>query len=438
MTTAIFNGALTALSLVGALVSRVFKSKKTDSLVAFTKATRVEPIALIDRRVSHLPYISDVMQSMSSIFSAYYLQAIAIMTHVDSINVIRALDALNPQRDVADASATIVDYVGRKKGLLSSESYHISLPRVDDRRVNQESFTLANMLTFDGKCNPSMEDAFTRQLGQHVKDALVNPDGTAKDADQIDFTAATQHVRDNTGAYSSKQMDDLGRAAGHGDVKDAIKTLNEAVNLSVGKMLSVKIGSGDKAATFPIMVRLIATFVDANVLTHILGDGSRNITMRERYHSWRSNQLEFWRDLVLCQDLIDEHKAAMVKDKSGTYDEILDRRLKNGVSAKLTDTPSVGTASNLLVISKQTVKDLEREIGGSIDRFEIRQKVFASTYIMIMAVVDPEWELVTFYHRGIKLPSKLSIKELKVSNKGTGPDVGELLKAYMLGNAPSP
>ena len=434
MSTGILNGAVTVLSLVSAFVTRMLKSKKTDSLPAFTKSTRVEPIVMIDRRVAHLSILPDVMQSLSSIFSAYYLQAVAIMTHVESVNVIKVLDTLNPQRDVADASAAVVDYVGRKKSWLSSEAYEITLPsQTYDLPVSMETFTQSNIQAFYNKYNASLEAA---SLSDKVREGLFNADGTPKNPEDIDLSGAAKHVRDNTGRFGNKNLDDVARAGGHGSVNEGIKVLHEAVNLSVGKMLSVKIGAGENSATFPIMVRLIATFMDSGVLVHILGDGSRNITMKERYHSWRSGQLQFWRDLVWCNDLIDEHKRALLKDKSGTYDEILERRLKNGISARLTDTPSIGNASNVLVISRQTATELERDIGGSLERFDVRQKVFNSTYVMIMAVIEPE-EIVTFYHRGIKLPSRLSRNELKVSNKDNGPDIGELLKAYMIGNAPS-
>ena len=56
---------------------------------------------------------------------------------------------------------------------------------------------------------------------------------------------------------------------------------------------------------------------------------------------------------------------------------------------------------------------------------------------MILCVVDPEWEQVTFNHRSISIPSEMSVKELSVSNKGKGPDVAEILKAYQLGNSPA-
>ena len=55
---------------------------------------------------------------------------------------------------------------------------------------------------------------------------------------------------------------------------------------------------------------------------------------------------------------------------------------------------------------------------------------------MILAIIDRQWKRVTFYHQGITRPIECGFKDLKTSNKGTGPDVAEILNAYRLGNTP--
>lgn len=368
--------ALTALNFVLSLGGKWLKSQKADSLIRFTKSTRVEPIALVDQRLSHLPFMTDVMQSLSSIFTGYYLQAVALAVNVGSVNVVKLLDALNPSRDVHDAAAThIVDRLNEKPGMLSMESYRYGLP-VPGEAIGLEAFG---------------------------------------------DTLPTVNAKNN--AFSTG--------------KDTAKAVNEAVNLSVGKLIEVTVEDDGKKAMFPIMIRLISSIVGSDTLVHILGDGSRNVSYKERYHAWRAGQLEFIRDLVLCQDLIDEHRAALMKDKSGVYAEILNRRTGNSAANFFSGSASVGTASNLVILSKQTVKELEASIEGRISNFATREKIFKNTYIMILVVIDTEWEQITFYHRGIAIPTEMSLKELKTANKGTGPDVGEILKAYQLGNNPT-
>ncbi len=52
---------------------------------------------------------------------------------------------------------------------------------------------------------------------------------------------------------------------------------------------------------------------------------------------------------------------------------------------------------------------------------------------MIIAVVDREWERVTFYTRGMAAATDLSFKEIKSANKGKGPDILDLMKSFNQG-----
>lgn len=388
------KAALTALRFVLSLGQGLFKHQKADSLVSFTKSTRVEPIALIDQRALGLPYIQDVMQSLNSLFIGYYLQAVSLLVNVGSIDVVKLLDAVSPTRDAMGAAGNLMSMESHG-GMLSAESYKHSLP---------VPFQTA-----------SLED---------ISSAGAKP-GLA--------SVGAQTLSTVTGASSMKNLENDAKAVPGLQSGYDLKHLSESTNLSVGKMVEVKVEDGNKKASFPISVRLIATPILADVLAHILGDGSRNISAKERFHAWRSGQIEFIRDLIFCQDLIDEHRKALMKDDSGAYAEILKRRAANNAAGVMSGTPSIGTASNLVVLTSQTAKELEHSVGGRLSDVATRNKVFKNTYVMIMVVIDPEWEQVTFYHRGIALPTKLSIKELKTANKGTGPDIGEILKAYQLG-----
>lgn len=415
--------ALGAMKFVLTLGGKFLKHQKADSLIRFTKSTRVEPIALVDQRISHLPFMPDIMQSLSSIFTGYYLQAVSLAVNVGRVNVIKLLDALNPTRDVSDAAAAaIVDNISSNEAhMLSLESYRYQLP-VPGQAVGLENF--GDHLDDIHRDRRARKKAYKR-LGADVLTAVKNSEtGKAAVDDAKEYLEKSKLYHG-----SDKSKVEFG--------KDTIRAVHEAVNLSVGKLVEVTVSDDGKSATFPIAIRLISTIVSAPILVHILGDGSRNVSAKERYHAWRSGQIEFIRDLVLCQDLIDEHRAALMKDKSGVYGQILARRAGNSTAAMLTQTPSIGTASNLVVLSKQTVKELEQQIGGRLSDAKTRDKIFKNTYIMIMVVVDPDWEQVTFYHRGIATPTQLSIRELKTANKSTGPDIAEILKAYQLGQNPT-
>jgi hypothetical protein len=365
----------TGIDMAGKMADTL-RSAKSDSLIEYTKPARVEPIVLMDQKVVGLPYTSDIMHSLTSLFSGYYLQAVALSVNVGRVDVIKLLDKLNPKRSPLDSALSNTNNISKIVGSLeSAQNYDFKLP------IPGQSFSLES-------------------FGFEAKGSGDAP-GLAKDADKTD------------------------------------KLLSEMTNLSVGKMLEVEVESDGSRAVFPISVRLIVTGIGPKELVHTLGQGSKNTSVKERYHLWRSGQLEFMRDLVMCQDLIDSHKKTLLTDSSGIYEEIRKRRRGNKLSAIFSGEPSVATASNIVVMSQNTAKELEREVGGRLKDFRTRDKIFKETYTMILVVVDPDWEHVTFYHRSIDLPTELSVKELKASNKNNGPDVAEILKAYQVGSSPS-
>lgn len=358
---------VTTLTAVGKLPD-LFRSARSDSLIEYTRVTRAEPITLLDSSVLHLPYIGDVMQSLTAIYAGYYLQAAAISVNVGKVDVIRMLEKINPARSPAENAGMFIGDV-----------------MLDDN----DAFSV---------------EAFKDRLPFYSAEAKPTPDELPKR-----FT--------------------LGR--------NTTTQATAVANLSVGMLLEVNVESEGNHATIPVSVRLIASAIANDTLLHMLAYAEKNNSVKERYHAWRSGQLEFIKDNIFCQDLIDAHRKAMIKDSSGTYQAIRDRSKNNKLAAILSGQPSVATASNIVVLTAATAAALEGQIGGRLNTYATRQRIFEATYMMLMVVVDTQWEQVTIYHRGISTPTTLSVKELKNANKGSGPDVAEILKAYQLGTSPS-
>lgn len=388
--------AVTLLTFVANRFLKLFGDSKYDSLSSLTRSTRVEPIALIDKALVHQPYLTDVMQVANATFTGYYLQGLAMYnTAVNGVKVMQVLDALNPNRDVANAASTmILDSIGHPS-MLSFEAYRFGLP-VPGEAIGLEAFGLED----------AIQDKF--------RSPLLSP-AERNAADAADRARAAEDGGTNLRSSENKTLSGL----------------QEAVNLSVGRMFEVSLKQGESEFKVPVLVRTIATIVESSMLAHILGGGSRNNSLKERYYAWRAGQLEFIRDIVLMQDMIDEHKKNLAKDTSGVYTEIMRRRRSGSAAGWISGNPSVGTASNIIVMSKRTADQVERAENGRFANMQFRSRIFSNTYILFMIIIDEEYERVTIYHRDIALPSQLSIKELKSSSKGADPM--EILKAYQLG-----
>ena len=76
------------------------------------------------------------------------------------------------------------------------------------------------------------------------------------------------------------------------------------------------------------------------------------------------------------------------------------------------------------------------QFGYDIDNFSHREKIFENTAAMIIAVIDPNYERVVFYHNGLRQSSSLGIRDIKVANKGSGPNIMDIFQAYKEGAAP--
>lgn len=342
---------------------------KTSSLVDATKLARVEPLTIVSKDCVSLEYLPDVMQSLLSIFSGYYLQAVALSAKIDNVKVYKVLDRLNPDRDMSGliASMSMESYRGATTQMESAYQYR--LPR---------------------SLNVGLEDSAADREAR-----LPSPDFETNDA--------------NT------------------------KLVSEVANLAVGKILNVDISFNGQSKTIPVTVRLASAIIPNSSILHILALKTEDNTMNERWHAYRSGRISFWKDLVLCQDLIDTHKQALMEDNAGAYSEII-RRANNAKKFGMLDqNPSLASASNLFVISEAVAKEVEMKLGGKLSNPRVRQLAFENTYAMIIAVVDREFERVTFYHRGIAASTDVSIKDIRASNKNKGPDIMDILKSYQLG-----
>lgn len=391
-------------------IADIWAAAKPDSLIDVTRQLRVEPITLVDQDCLLLDSLPEVMQSLLSIFAGYYLQAVAVTMQVGDVQVGRHLDRINPNRS---ASGHLIDIAHNASGnVLRMESYVDRLPVPEEY---EEELALE-----------AQGASFAKRGRDHLRAARARLNRERR-----------EQRREDSAHRKSVSLGD-----------NAQRELKEAANLSVGKIFDVSLTGGaggtgrggpkdQQTVSVPVAIRLMANAITSASLVHILSHGTQDTSVKERYHAWRAGRLEFIKDLILCNDLIDARRRNLMKDKDGLYSAIANRQ-KNGFwSGILSGQPSIGMASNLVVMSSATADELEMRTNYQLKNFQQRQKIFQETALMIMVVIDKEWDRVTFYHRGIALPTQLGVRDLKAANKGTGPDVSDILRAYQLGNAPS-
>ena len=161
-----------------------------------------------------------------------------------------------------------------------------------------------------------------------------------------------------------------------------------------------------------------------------------DLSFSERWFKWRAGRISFIKDLVFCQDLIREQKRTLMTDKDGVYSEIAKRAKNSKLASFFSKNPSLAEASNIVVISEETAMQLRVKHNLNLDNFKDRQKIFDKTYAMILVVIDRNYERVNMYHYGISASTSVGLRDIKVANKGSGPNIMEVLAAFKGGNAP--
>lgn len=405
----------------------VLAGSKTGDLVRFTQSARVEPILLMDKRAVNIPFIQDVVHTAYNMFTGYWLLAVSLDTKINGVSVGRRLDKFATDRDLADATLTMMS-----EGSPSMESFAASmadfgLPFIDEILAEQHQVAMESVSNGD-------------MVAANVTADILEDDPVKAGAEASKYGQKKAEAADAAAAADAKKRaedDERKRNAKTGTgVQNAAKYVEKVNNLAVGNVIDVTISEDGKDAVVPVTIRLRVAAMPSDVMTQTLAVGGTDVTFRSRWRAWRAGEVGFWSDFVLQMDRVDAHRAAMMKDETGYYRAVYARAAKNSAAQALAGGPSLGTASAILVLDVKTAGELERRIGGQLSNFKTRQGIFGHTYSMLMIVVDPDWESVTIYTRGIEMPSKLTKNDIKSAGKSDSKELMDILKSYQLGKAP--
>lgn len=424
------TGAVGLVQQVVELFDKVNSYAGRKSLIDVSKDARVEPTLIVDAALMGTDYLPAITQNMQAIFAGYYLQAIEMMHTIDGIQVKQKLAPLNPNRtpNVALMSHAGVDFGDWR---MHKASYAVSLPtRKNVSALGLESFAAAKRTPHWGiaveaaQNNPNMAG----QPNKGKRNPGDPPEYDELEKERDDLKKTNKKLREKLGEFPEESA----RVE-----KDVTKMVTDVSPLSVGKLYEVTFRDGKEVAVIKVAIRLMAKMVPTSSIVSVCTiDSHRKKDIVERFHGVRSGELEFIDHFVLCNDLIDEHRRAAIKDKSGLYKEILARRNKSLLAGLLERNPSVAVASNLVIMDSTTMETIEAEMGGSFKNDKIRNQVFETTSLMILAVVDRGYDRVRFYHRGIDGYSDVSVKEMKAGQKDDGNQVADIMKAFLKGSAP--
>lgn len=363
--------------------SGVLNSLSAGSVSEITKATRIEPLVLIDEVIVNDPIIPDILKVTTSREAAYFAQALALLGNVSGMSVIGTLDRLNPNRT------------------------GYGLNELDNAPAAYETFGLEElsaglMTTRDARYTGYLKTTFRDAqyaASMEAQQATKSPDGIV---------------------FGKNQMTDI----------------YDVPNLAVGKHFEVTVTNNGESRVIPMTIRLLPIQTDSESIVRILSMSQNQQSMKERWHLYKAGELSF-SELWSATDLIENQTRTLLRDKSGFYKEAL-RRMENNRKKGLTSgTPSLNTMANVIVIPDTTARRVEQEIGGTFANVATRKKIFDACAAAMIVVVDNDYGTVTFYTRGDRVPAQFSFSALKgKAGKTNDADLMDIFKA-LAGNRSS-
>jgi hypothetical protein len=391
-----------------------------DSLVGYAQAGTIEPTCLVDEDLRNSDLLPDTLQLAQSVFAGYYLRAFSMHNiSIGNASVYSRLDKFATRRSpIGSAVSSLAS--------LALEEYDERL--VVDGEVRELPDEIKELEAEVKK------DAEVAALAQAAMEAQA-PGGYTPKGQQPQGKNTPQSAVGNAAQGSAQEGGDRFGSHTTATIGKSVD-VNEPVNLGTGRLVNVCIKDNNREVQVPVLIRMNAYYMATQPLVHILGAGSEDISFGARFKKWRHGGIDFWRDLVMCQDLIDAHKNNLKSDKTGIYLQMMQKRRQNGIAAALSGSLSANNASNIIVMSQATAEALEMKIFGKLKDFNTRQKLFQQGYGMLMFVIDPRWGRVRMYTRDIPEYTELTERDLKASNKSGGVDIGDVLNAFRAGSSP--
>lgn len=359
--TAAAKGAKALSSTVDSVSGRL-RAAKAKSYIEYSKVTTIEPPTVVDEELVNLPILPAILQSVLTQFTVFYIQAATIHLNLGRINIVGKLDPLNPNRSSG-------------------------LPSFPNVSLESEDNT-SEFLEFSN--------------------GLKSFDATGLEDFKINVSQGK-----NIGGKGTKTDGLIGQSD---------KMFKETAPLSVGRVFDFEIHDGDKSAKVPLTVRLRTATIKKDPLLKLLSLKQVPRGFFARIKGFMEGDKEFWRDVVLNRDLVKEHRDALLKDSTGLYKERLNVARKNKRAALSRLEPSIATYATLYIVSKDTILNLTSKYGVDFSRPKVREKVFADSGAMIIAVVDyKDYETVTFYYHSLENSRELTFTQLQrevTSSKG--------------------
>lgn len=357
------------------------------SLADISKIARIEPITLISSNLNGTKELYDILHGVLNIYTAYYLQAVHILSaQLSDVRILGILDRTNPDRDIK----TLLT-VGRT----AYEAHGSPSECIRTLSLENCKFKLPML-----KSDKNPEYGF---------ESYPNNDGNS-------LTSATGRL-------------------------ETFEKLGSAIGKVVELRFNVRKEDDNKAptseVTIPVVVKLDNMIIPSDVINSIVTSNKDEITLGSRFKDAINGRIRFIKDFILCSDLIKSQKKTMIKDPTGYYSQMLKRINNSRIYSALSGNVSLAGISSVVVLSEEDEQEVQKQIGGKLTNQKTREIVFNNTSAMMIVVVDNSWRRCSMYIRDIDTFSQNSFESFKNMSSKDNDSITEMFKMLSLGQSPA-
>lgn len=398
---------------------------RAKSLSQYSTDLQLRPVFAIEKEILNDEKIDVLMQAGLANYAGFYIVALSIDNTINGVRVGKMVGKYSPNRD---AVGSALDLLGENIASVSREDFKVDIPEYDRPTLS----TLGSTLGFKSglRSIPSLPEAYLKQLELRTEAAYATREEAQAEADKINAANAKEKA----------EQPEAKAAPVYPSTKVAEQAMRDEINklqsLAIGRILTVTVSRDKQSADINMVLKPELKSLRSNLLIDVANLSNKPTSMRDRFIAYfKRGTIASMLDYLVCLDLIQAHRRALVQDTAGYYEKVHDRIVNNKVAALLTGEFSVGTVANTWIISDTTALRLQASIGGKLDNYTIRNKFMEKSGVMTLIVYNPDHQRVYIYNHGIEDVTDIGINYLIKKSESKSFDM-DIFKMLSQGSAP--
>ena len=394
---------------------------RAKSLSQYSTDLQLRPVFAIEKEILNDEKIDVLMQAGLANYAGFYIVALSIDNTINGVRVGKMVGKYSPNRD---AVGSALDLLGENIASVSREDFKVDIPEYDKPTLSTLGFKSGL------RSIPSLPEAYLKQVELRTEAVYATREEAQAEADKINAANAKEKT----------QEPETKAAPVYPSTKVAEQAMRDEINklqsLAIGRILTVTVSRDKQSADINMVLKPELKSLRSNLLIDVANLSNKPTSMRDRFIAYfKRGTIASMLDYLVCLDLIQAHRRALVQDTAGYYEKVHDRIVNNKVAALLTGEFSVGTVANTWIISDTTALRLQASIGGKLDNYTIRNKFMEKSGVMTLIVYNPDHQRVYIYNHGIEDVTDIGINYLIKKSESKSFDM-DIFKMLSQGSAP--